>query len=211
MHFASRWTAASCVIVFVFTVLLGTVIWWFLVHALPSALHPPSQKWKAVMQKASEKHFACDTRDIRYKVIADAKPDESSKLLCRASTGLVHLFFQVPKILQNCSVVERSHMNANGEYLELYCFRVNDSKRDEKEWSVCFGVSRDRYIRMVLLKSPGSLAGVAGTDFISIYFESFENLQGCIVPKSAQVEFFEAVDGSTSRLRASVRVRIEYE
>jgi hypothetical protein len=195
----------------VFTVLLGTVIWWFLVHFLPSALHPPSQKWKAVMQKASEKHFACDMRDIRYKVIADTEPGELNELLCRAATGLVRLFFQVPEILQNHTIVECSHMDANGQHFELYCFRVDDSKRDEKDRSVCFGVSRDRYIRMVLLKSPGSLAGVAGTDFISINFESFENLRGCIVPKSAQVEFFESVDGSTSKRRASVRVRIEYE
>lgn len=211
MRFASRWVGYSCIFVAAFTVLLGTAVWWLLTYVLPSALRPPSDRWKAELLQASRKHFACNPQQLRAKVIGNEKASHASQPSDHNAQVLVDLFLQLPKLLDTHPVVAYSVLEYGDQRFRLYHLPVSVDVRGMEAKSLCFGLDREGYVKMVILKTPASVPGVAGADFLLMKFETMKLKLGCIVPDTVVMEFHNSTGKTTSELLYSTRLRIEYD
>lgn len=214
MRFASRWTAISSVFVACFTVLLGTAVWWFLGYALPSALQPPSTKWEMEIRSALQKHFACAKEGIRFKIIIDEQVKQENQEIGRIAESLTKLFFSAPELINAYSVTEHFRLEDERQVFNVYCFPISSDSQNVQtvdEFSVCFGLSQDGYVKTVTVKPFGMTEGISGTDFVLMKFETFENLRGCLLPTTGVVELYSSSGVSKSKLRYTAKVRIAYE
>lgn len=234
---ASRRKRAGCVLAFTILVtVLASLIGWRLSVQLLSSVRQElfayrEKRWKEAVQAAIDTHFRCQAKELasRVRVVsvkqefprqgAPKFPPEAKKLLglnryatledvaTKISESLIHLFFEVPEFLKECSIIENYSLDSSGKLFDVYTFYKYHANRPSKGMLISIGIDSKNHIGIVSTKKVGSFEGLAGNAELVMIFTKFKSRNGCLVPVNGDLEIMlpESNVKSTAIYRASVR------
>lgn len=213
------------------------------------------KQWKEAVQAAIDRHFLrCQAKEFadRVRVVSVKRefppkeapdlPSETKESLgleryaaledasIKASNALVRLFFEIPTILKECSIIVKYRLNSKGTLLDVYTFYCHnlrepsdgimidigtDSKNNvvflaSDGIMVDIGIDSKNNIVFLALKEVGSRVGLSGNATLNMEFTKFENRNGCLVPVNGNSEIMLPKSDTESISIYAASVRFDY-